>query len=186
MFQCTVSIVGSKSLLCFLPGYLPYPSVLLVIIHIFSWLFLWEPWFWFLGVLLVTYFIFQRPPVSWWGALYLPLYCSLPPRTAIPTLASFGSFPYSSCPWSRALHQPLSRLPWRCLVFLTLFSILWRLWVSSPPPPTVPLCPGPGFIVGVLWGGGHVARLCLLAHFIRCWPWVSLNGDPTSFPPSQW
>ena len=132
MLQCTVSMIGSKSFLCCLPGYLPYPSVFLVLIHIFSWLFLWEPLLRFLWVILVNYLIVKLPPVSWLGALYLPLSCCLPTRTTIWTLENFGSIPYSSHPWSRALHQPLTRFPWRCLILLALFYFLWHLCVCPP------------------------------------------------------
>ena len=40
--------------------------------------------------------------------------------------------------------------------------------VSSPP--TVPLCPSPSFIFGVLLGRGWVAHLCLLALFLNVGP----------------
>ena len=89
MIQYTVPRVGSKALLYCLPGYLTYPSIFPVLLHIFSWIFLWGPCFWFLWVILVPYLIGQHLLVSWWGEIYLPLPCSFKPRTAIRTLSSF-------------------------------------------------------------------------------------------------
>ena len=184
MLQCAVPRVGSKALSYCIPGYIPYPSVSSVLTHIFSCLFLWDPCFWFLWLLLVTYLIGQYLLVSWWGALDLPLSFTFPPRTEIRTLASFGNSPCSSCPWSWSIRQLLARFPWRCSGFLMLFFYC-VVYVSAPP--TGPLFPVPGMIVDVIWGRGWVVSLCFLAHFLKCCPCESLGGG-TTFPffSTQW
>ena len=96
-----------------------------VLIHIFSCLFLWDPCFRFLWVLLVPYLIGQYILVYWQVALYIHLSCSFPPRTTISTLVSFGNYPFSSCPWSWALRQLMARFPWNYSGFPTFFLVVF-------------------------------------------------------------
>ena len=107
-------------------------------IHISYCIFLWEPCFRFLYMVLVPYMIGQRLIVFWRVELYLPLSCSLIPHTSIYTIASFGNSPCSSRPCYRALCQLLARFFWMCSGFLDLF-FLWSFFLPTPLALHIPL-----------------------------------------------